>query len=213
MKQTQLPFLLSSMAAFAMVGGGLSPLALAAQNSDKLQLVQTGPGNLAKTKIYGARKINDHAVELLNERGQKITIDFYGPNIFRYFQDSVSNAVRKPVAKPEADILVEQPRKAAGEVQLVTSDRYYTLATAAVEVKIDRVTETLSVTDLRSNREVLHTTAAPTFQQEGVGLTLACEDNEFFYGGGVQNGRFSHSFLLEYEGLRHDVAHLQAGTL
>ena len=60
MKQTQLPFLLSSMAAFAMVGGGLSPLALAAQNSDKLQLVQTGPGNLAKTKIYGARKINDH---------------------------------------------------------------------------------------------------------------------------------------------------------
>ena len=192
MKQTQLPFLLSSMAAFAMVGGGLSPLALAAQNSDKLQLVQTGPGNLAKTKIYGARKINDHAVELLNERGQKITIDFYGPNIFRYFQDSVSNAVRKPVAKPEADILVEQPRKAAGEVQLVTSDRYYTLATAAVEVKIDRVTEILSVTDLRSNREVLHTTAAPTFQQEGVGLTLACEDNEFFYGGGVQNGRFSH---------------------
>ena len=192
MKQTQLPFLLSSMAAFAMVGGGLSPLALAAQNSDKLQLVQTGPGNLAKTKIYGARKINDHTVELLNERGQKITIDFYGPNIFRYFQDSVSNAVRKPVAKPEADILVEQPRKAAGEVQLVTSDRYYTLATTAVEVKIDRVTETLSVTDLRSNREVLHTTAAPTFQQEGVGLTLACEDNEFFYGGGVQNGRFSH---------------------
>ena len=192
MKQTQLPFLLSSMAAFAMVGGGLSPLALAAQNSDKLQLVQTGPGNLAKTKIYGARKINDHAVELLNERGQKITIDFYGPNIFRYFQDSVSNAVRKPAAKPEADILVEQPRKAAGEVQLVTSDRYYTLATAAVEVKIDRVAETLAVTDLRSNREVLHTTAAPTFQQEGVGLTLACEDNEFFYGGGVQNGRFSH---------------------
>ena len=192
MRQTQLPFLLSSMAAFAMVGGGLSPLALAAQNSDKLQLVQTGPGNLAKTKIYGARKINDHAVELLNERGQKITIDFYGPNIFRYFQDSVSNAVRKPAAKPEADILVEQPRKAAGEVQLVTSDRYYTLATAAVEVKIDRVAETLAVTDLRSNREVLHTTAAPTFQQEGVGLTLACEDNEFFYGGGVQNGRFSH---------------------
>ena len=97
MKQTQLPFLLSSMAAFAMVGGGLSPLALAAQNSDKLQLVQTGPGNLAKTNIYGARKINDHAVELLNERGQKITIDFYGPNIFRYFQDSVS---KSPLPSP-----------------------------------------------------------------------------------------------------------------
>lgn len=193
MKQSQFPFLFSGMAAFALAGGWLLPPALSAQNNaERPQLVQTGPGEHAQSKLYDARKVNDHTIELLNSRQQKITIDFYAPHIFRYFQDSVGNAVRNPIAQPQADILVEQPRKPAGEVRLTTTDRYYTLTTTAVEVKIDRLTETFAVADLRSQRDVFRTTAAPTFQQEGVGLNLACEAEEYFYGGGVQNGRFSH---------------------
>ena len=40
-----------------------------------------------------------------------MTIDFYGENIFRVFQDNSGGIIRGPEAKPEAQILVDQPRR------------------------------------------------------------------------------------------------------
>ena len=40
-----------------------------------------------------------------------MSIDFYGDNIFRIFQDNSGGIIRDPEAKPEARILVDQPRR------------------------------------------------------------------------------------------------------
>ena len=50
----------------------------------------------------------------------------------------------------------------------------------------------MSVTDLRTGRVVLEEAAPVAFDKKQVAVTLKEQPQEYFYGGGVQNGRFSH---------------------
>ena len=61
--------------------------------------------------ILRAEKINPTTVDVLFSNRQRMTIDFYGENIFRVFQDNSGGVIRDPEAKPEAQILVDQPRR------------------------------------------------------------------------------------------------------
>ena len=61
--------------------------------------------------IEGIRQLNPAAVEVLFTDGRRMTLDFYGPNIFRMFLDPQGGIVRDPAAEPEAQILVDEPRR------------------------------------------------------------------------------------------------------
>lgn len=52
--------------------------------------------------ILHAEKINPTTVDVLFANQQRMTIDFYGENIFRVFQDNSGGIIRDPKAKPEA---------------------------------------------------------------------------------------------------------------
>ena len=52
--------------------------------------------------IVGAKKINPTTVEILFPNSQRMTLDFYGENIFRVFQDNSGSVIRDPQAKPAA---------------------------------------------------------------------------------------------------------------
>ena len=54
--------------------------------------------------IVGAKKINPTTVEILFPNSQRMTLDFYGENIFRVFQDNSGSVIRDPQAKPAAQI-------------------------------------------------------------------------------------------------------------
>lgn len=60
-------------------------------------------------KIVSAKQINPTTVEVLFADNHRMTIDFYGENIFRLFQDNSGGILRAPEAKPEAEILVKNP--------------------------------------------------------------------------------------------------------
>ena len=47
-----------------------------------------------------------------------MTFDFYGENIFRVFQDNAGGIIRDPEAKPEAQILVNNPRNTVSTLNL-----------------------------------------------------------------------------------------------
>lgn len=61
--------------------------------------------------ISSASVLNPSAVEVVFSNQQRMTLDFYGENIFRMFQDNQGGIVRDPQASPEAQILVDRPRK------------------------------------------------------------------------------------------------------
>ena len=58
--------------------------------------------------------------------------------------------------------------------------------------KLYKKTSLLKVTNLATNTVVVEELEAPLFEKGKVTLTLKENPQEYFYGGGVQNGRFSH---------------------
>ena len=73
---------------------------------------QSGPINdTLSHSIESAEQINPTTFELVFSDKQRLTIDFYGENIFRVFEDNFGGIIRNPEASPPASILVDNPRK------------------------------------------------------------------------------------------------------
>lgn len=143
-------------------------------------------------KIVNAYKLNPTTIEVTLSNNQRMTFDFYGENIFRIFQDNNGGIIRDPEAKPEAKILVENPRKCVSKLNLNDNGSTVTITTGKISIQLDKNTTLLKVTDLTKNKVVIEEVAPIKFEEHKVAMTLKANPDEYFYGGGVQNGRFSH---------------------
>ena len=142
--------------------------------------------------ILRAEKINPTTVDVLFSNRQRMTIDFYGENIFRVFQDNSGGVIRDPEAKPEAQILVDQPRRKVSGLSVEEKGGDITLTTARVRIELNKQTGLMKVFNLLTNKCVIEEVAPVAFGPKEVTVTLKENPEEYFYGGGVQNGRFSH---------------------
>lgn len=143
-------------------------------------------------QVTGVKKTGTTTAEVTLANGQRLLLDFYGDNIVRLFRDPKSGAVRDPEAKPEAKILVAQPRKDIAGLTVGEQNGGFTLSTGRIAVQIDKQSGLMRVTDTQTGRTVVEETAPALFEKNKVTLTLKAGTDEYFYGGGVQNGRFSH---------------------
>ena len=143
-------------------------------------------------KITGIQQINPTTAEILFSDNQRMTIDFYGENIFRIFQDNSGGILRNPEAKPEAQILVNNPRTSLTALNIKDTENELSISTSKVKIQLDRNSSLLKIINLEDQSVVLETTAPIFFGKDKVTVTLKENPEEFFYGGGVQNGRFSH---------------------
>ncbi|MCD8266275.1 MAG: alpha-xylosidase, partial [Prevotellaceae bacterium] len=129
-------------------------------------------------------KINPTTVQVSLEDGNLMYIDFYAPGIFRLFLDPQGGTVRPPEARPEANILVENPRR---DVSVSVQGNEF--GTNALRLSVDTSTGALEVSR-KDGRKL--SISAPDFQRGKTTLRLSQTAQEYFFGGGVQNGRFSH---------------------
>ena len=143
-------------------------------------------------KIDRAEQINPTTVQLIFSDKRRLTIDFYGKNIFRVFEDTSGGIVRNPEAMPPANILVENPRKSPGTLKVVTNVNTISIASAKISIEINRNTSLLKVTNNATKKVVMEMIKPVAFGEGKVTLVLKENPKEYFYGGGVQNGRFSH---------------------
>lgn len=143
--------------------------------------------------ITTVRQLNSTTIEVEFSNRQMATIDFYGKNIFRLFRDSVGGLVRSPEATPPAQILVNNPRRDAGSVVLdTTNPAAVVISTDRLRLTLYRRTGLMVVTDLQRGIDVVEEALPCEVKKDKVSLTLTANVDEYFYGGGVQNGRFSH---------------------
>lgn len=142
------------------------------------------------TGIKSFLQINPTTVEVFYDDGNCLTVDFYGPNIFRLFQDPRGGILRSPSSNPPAEILVPGARKEAGPLTVDTGN--YSVSSRLVRITFDRNSSCWSVRDLRTGREVVRQCRPTEFLQGETILFLKNHPDENFFGGGVQNGRFSH---------------------
>ena len=142
--------------------------------------------------IVGVQQINPTTVDVVFSNNQRMTFDFYGDNIFRMFQDNNGGILRDPKAKPEARILVDNPRRPISKLEIRDENGQISITTGKVRLQLDKSTALLKVTDLATNKIVFEETKPVAYEKGKTVLTLKENSDEYFYGGGVQNGRFSH---------------------
>ncbi len=143
-------------------------------------------------RILSAQALNATSYELKLDNNRKMVIDFYGPNIFRIFIDSAGKSLRDPVAKPVAQILVDNPRKPAGNIKLSETATTISLTTEKISIRWDKTNALLNITNLATGKQVLQQVKPVNFEPNKVSIGIKENTSEYFYGGGVQNGRFSH---------------------
>ncbi len=154
-------------------------------------LLALGPASAADPAV-AMRKVNPTTVEVELADDRRMALDFYAEDIVRWFRDAEGGEVRDPESDPEADILVEEPRTEVGGLQLEERDGKLIARTAKIAVEIDKADGLLNVIDTRRNKTVLEQIAPLELSAKQVALQLRAKDDEHFFGGGVQNGRFSH---------------------
>lgn len=82
--------------------------------------------------------INPAAAEIVFADSTRMTLDFYGDNIFRMFMDIKGGIIRDPEAKPEARILADSPRRDAGRIALTDNSTETAISTRSIRVVFDR---------------------------------------------------------------------------
>ena len=148
------------------------------------------------TSVVAVEQINPTTVELCLSNAERVTIDFYGDNIFRMFRDIDDSCVRDPKPMkgyPEAQILVDNPRKEVSSLTVNEGDKVYTISTGKIEVAVCKATGQIKVTDLATGKVAFEEAEPVMFKKSKTTITLKGNEGEFFYGGGVQNGRYSHA--------------------
>lgn len=143
-------------------------------------------------RVEGIRQLNPTTVEICFSNGQRMTCDFYGENIVRLFQDNSGRIIRDPQSDPEAQILVDQPRRPVGRLVVGRKEGRVSVSTGRMCLEMDTTTGLFSIIDRKNNRVVAESVAPVDFRKKQVSLSLKEQSDEYFYGGGVQNGRFSH---------------------
>lgn len=137
-------------------------------------------------------RITPTTVELCFANHRRVAVDFYGENIFRIFEDHNGGVMRDPEAKPEAHILVDNPRTKVGNLQITEQGDEITLASSKAKVIFNKTTGLFKIVNAENGKTVATQSAPSTFTPEKVTLTLQEQPDEYYFGGGVQNGRFSH---------------------
>ena len=163
---------------------------LQAQESTNNTIEKTEPSR--QLTVIAANKINSTTVEVSFSNNQKMLFDFYGEHIFRLFQDNSGEDMRAPIAEPEAQILVDNPRKEISILNITDQQNELSFSTAKITVVFNKQTSLFKIVDSKTQSVIVEETALPVFDEKEVSITLKENPNEYFYGGGVQNGRFSH---------------------
>lgn len=141
--------------------------------------------------LRSAEQINPTTCQLVYSGGQRYYIDFYDENIFRVFRDDRGGMVRDPAANPPARILAESPRNPSVRVSLKTGGETE-ISTARVRITLSSGGGRVRIADIETGKDVVDAADPVEFTKDGVTVTLTAGDDEYFFGGGVQNGRFSH---------------------
>lgn len=144
--------------------------------------------------VVGVRALNPTTVEVYMADSTTLTFDFYGDNIVRLFHDPQGGIVRAPKATPEAQILVDNPRKPLGSkgVAVVKGSTGLDIQTACMRLHIDDRTGLMSLYNDKGVC-VMRQTAPLAYDKSGVRFEYTDGGGHYYYGGGVQNGRFSHA--------------------
>ncbi|NKF05661.1 discoidin domain-containing protein [Clostridium gasigenes] len=133
--------------------------------------------------------------------GEKIKISFLENKVFRLHMEPTGELAEYPTPnKPDETTKIIDKTDEAYEKEYGTIDikidesdaNFYKISTESLELSIEKSTSKMSLYDI-ANAKVLWSEAEPLkYSDDKTIQTLDTKDKENFYGGGQQNGYFSH---------------------
>ncbi len=142
--------------------------------------------------------VDGNVVNITLQGQEKIKATFLTDKIFRLNLEPKGAFVEEPDIFPNdknytGKILVKPVSEWEGVTPtLVEEDDCYLISTEAAALKINKADSTMSLTNKKTGK-LLWEEAAPLKYENGTAVqTLKTNSDEYFYGGGMQNGYFSH---------------------
>lgn len=132
--------------------------------------------------------------------GEGIKLTFLKENLFRlhldpekeypdYPEPNKSDHVTRIIDKNESEYNKEY---GSIDVDVDEDSEFHRISTDAIELRIEKGTSKMSLYD-KNQSKVLWEEAAPLkYENNNTVQTLSTNENEYFYGGGQQNGYYSH---------------------
>lgn len=111
-------------------------------------------------------RINPTLVEIVFANQQRVAVDFYGESVFRIFEDHNDGVMRAPEAKPEASILVDNPRTSVNKLNVEENDNSIILSTTKAQVIFDKATQLFRIINLENGKTVAEQSAPAQFTPE-----------------------------------------------
>ncbi|PZC70742.1 hypothetical protein B5X24_HaOG214957 [Helicoverpa armigera] len=133
------------------------------------------------------------------ETGEAARLYILNSHVFKYYMSPSGNFLDYPVpnnpsdhAKINIKKITDYETKSFEYSVLETTDEYYAVYTNKIMIRFDKKLGTMTVRDMRNNKEVLKESAPLSHDSNATKQTLYQHKDEYYFGGGMQNGRFTH---------------------
>lgn len=131
--------------------------------------------------------------------GEQARLYILNSHVFKYYMSPNGHFLDYPVAnnpKDDAKInikkITDYDSKSFEYSVLETTEQCYNVYTNKITIRFDKKEGTMEVRDIRTNKEVFKETEPLSYGHKQVTQTLHQREDEYFFGGGMQNGRFTH---------------------
>ncbi|XP_045762304.1 oligosaccharide 4-alpha-D-glucosyltransferase-like [Maniola jurtina] len=148
--------------------------------------------------IKGIIKSDSHYT-IKFETGEKARLNILNDHVFRYYMEPSGEFLEYPepmnpddVAKMTVKTAVDYGYAAFKESTLVDLVAHYIVQTRNILIVLDKIRGTMKVHNTITDKEVLSETKPLSYIECQSTQCLHQREDEYFFGGGMQNGRFTH---------------------
>ncbi|GAA0086735.1 hypothetical protein UT300007_31760 [Clostridium sp. CTA-7] len=127
--------------------------------------------------------------------GEKVRVSFLESDIFRLYMDPEGKFQEDPTPNSK-DHITKIIDKAEDEYSKITptveNGDIIRVSTDSIELKVEKETGKMELFNKKTNKTIWKEAEPLKYKTNETVQTLETTDDEYFYGGGQQNGRFSH---------------------
>ncbi|EOL43605.1 TIM-barrel domain-containing protein [Enterococcus caccae] len=131
--------------------------------------------------------------------GEKAQVSILNDHVFRYHLDPIGKFAEYPtpndpkhVAKITAKKMADYGTETFKQTSVTDSGEQFILENSGLKIIFTKATALMQVVDKQKNKTILEETAPLSFKNNKVTQTLKQNNQEQYFGGGTQNGRFTH---------------------
>ena len=149
-------------------------------------------------KVIGGVKTytqSDNKVTFEMTTGEKVRVSTLEDDVFRIYMDPEGKFQEEPTPNSKdhvTKIIDKQESEYTNVVPVVEDGDIIKVSTDVIELRVEKETGKMELINKKTNKTVWKEAEPLKYKDNETIQTLEASEDEYFYGGGQQNGRFSH---------------------